>query len=446
MIYLRFAQFLLPLVLMIVVQEIGGQVLNGGMARMPHATETLASYGLAWGIVTFVVSPLLQAQQLGLVLVDSQQALRRTRTVVLAASLCMVGCLALLAFSPLGPWVIQVLHGLDRSLGQETQMALAWLALTPALNGLIRFYAGILMRVRRTGLVSAATAAGMGVSVGATFLLLPAALIQQRPIRLPLLVTYSGLLVEIVVIWWGYRRYVHGTLPDLSHATGQPGRAPGYGSIIRFFWPLALIMAVQGFSRPLINLFVSRSADSATALAVLTVVYSLGHLPYGWLNDLRTLPASFHEEKDAMLHVRRFALTCGLAVFALMLVMYWTPVRTYILRTLIGVDERMAMLAAVPLMLFAFFPLPVTVRAYLHGVGLVERRTRALAPSGPARVGAIVVALVILSWTPLPGAVRGVAALLTGFVVETIVVWLSLYPPFSRAVVPGPPDQSQTDN
>jgi hypothetical protein len=40
-------------------------------------------------------------------------------------------------------------------------------------------------------------------------------------------------------------------------------------------------------------------------------------------------------------------------------------------------------------MVFSFFPLAVMNRAYLHGVGLVEHRTRALAPSGPARIAAI---------------------------------------------------------
>jgi hypothetical protein len=72
------------------------------------------------------------------------------------------------------------------------------------------------------------------------------------------------------------------------------------------------------------------------------------------------------------------------------------------------------------------------VRAYLHGVGLLEHRTKALVPSGPARLGAILIVLLAFSVTNVHGATRGVAALLCGFVAETIVVWLGVRGPWQR--------------
>ena len=47
MIYGKLARFLLPLMFIQVIQEFSGQFLNGGMARVPQATQTLAAYGLA---------------------------------------------------------------------------------------------------------------------------------------------------------------------------------------------------------------------------------------------------------------------------------------------------------------------------------------------------------------------------------------------------------------
>jgi hypothetical protein len=422
-VYLDYARFLLPLMLTTIVQGVASQVLNGGMARMPQSTETLASYGLAWGIVTFLLSPLLQVRQLGLVLVDSQEALRKVRLVVLVSALALSAVLAALALTPSGAWVVEVLHGLDPSLSAVALIALAWLAPVPVLRGILRFYQGTLVRVRRTGVVSAATLASIGVSIAGTFALLPAPFVRAAPISLPLLVTYLGLAVELGIIVWGYHRHVRGALEE-------QGRALGYRYIMGFFWPLALIMAVQGFSRPLINLFVSRGANGAQALAVLTVVYPLANLPYGWLNDMRALPTAFQEEGHDLVHIRRFAFGCGLLVFATMLTLFWTPLREIILRDLIGVDVVLAGDARVPLMVFSFFPLTVMVRAYLHGVGLLEHRTRALAPSGPARIAAILVALLLFSLAPMPGATRGVAALLIGFVVETSTVWLGVRGPW----------------
>ena len=106
-----------------------------------------------------------------------------------------------------------------------------------------------------------------------------------------------------------------------------------------------------------------------------------------------------------------------------MVLLFWTPIRDFILGTLLGVNAELAAAAAMPLMVFSFFPLVVMARAYLHGVGLFERRTQAMAPSAPARVVAVLVALVLLPVVGVSGATRGVAALLFGFIVETLVVW-----------------------
>jgi hypothetical protein len=418
MIYTQFARFLLPLVLTMIAVEFGQQVLNGGMARMPQATDTLASYGLAWSLLTFFSSPLLQSRQLGLVLVDSRPAHRKVWLVVLVCGLCLAGVLASLAVGPLGTWVIEGLHGVDRSLALVVREALLWLIPMPVIRGLLRLYSGMLIRARRTGVVSAATLANIGVSIGAVFLLLPTGLVQAKPIRLPLLVTYAGTLAEVSVTLWGYRHYAQGAL-------AARGRALSYRYIIRFFWPLALTMAVQGFSRPLVNLFVSRGPDGAESLAVLTIVFALGHLPYGWLNDIRSLHTAFREEPDSLARILRFALGCGLASFAIMAAMFWTPVRAFLLGTLLGVSPALVVPSQQALLLYPGFPLTVMVRAHLHGVVLLEHRTRSLALSGPARIAAIVTVLLVLPVT-IGGAVRGSAALLSGFVAETLVVWLGV--------------------
>jgi hypothetical protein len=409
-------RFLLPLVVTMVVQEAGAQVLTGGMARVPRATETLATFGLAWGLVSFLVSPLSQVKQLGLVLVGSQPALRTVRRFVLLAGLLLGGILVSLALSALGAWVVEDLHGVQAPLSHATREVLFWLTPIPLLRGLTLFYAGVLIRFRRTDLVSYGMLSGMAANIAAVFGLLPLRLVQAKPIWLPILVTYAGVLAELIVVSAGYRRYTR-RLPR------KGSTELSYRYVLHFFWPLALIMAIQGFSRPLINLFVSREPDGAEALAVLTVVYALGHLPYGWLNEIRSLPPAFREQSGSLASIRRFAIACGLLSFGIMVGLFWTPLRETILGTWIGIEPELAARAAMPLVVFSFFPLVVMLRAYLHGVGLLEHRTQAMAPSAPVRILAIVIALWLLPSLGVVGATRGVAALLCGFVCETVVVW-----------------------
>jgi hypothetical protein len=409
-------RFLMPLVVTMVVQEFGLQVLNGGMARVPQATETLASFGLAWGLVSFLVSPLSQVKQLGLVLVDSQQSLGTVLRFVLLSGLLLAGILLGLALTPVGNWVVEDLHDMQAPLSQATLDVLFWLFPIPLLRGLTLFYAGVLLRFRRTDWVSVAMLAGMAANIVAVFALLPTGLVQAEPMWLPILVTYAGVVAEWGVVFLGYRR--HGTrLP--RHSTARMA----YRYVLHFFWPLALIMAIQGFSRPLINLFVSREPGGAEALAVLTVLYPLGHLPYGWLNEIRNLPPAFRDQDGSLPAIRRFSLACGLLSFAIMVGLSWTPLRDVILLNWIGIEPALAVQATAPLVVFSFFPLAVMLRAYLHGVGLVEHRTQALAPSAPLRLLAILVALLALPALGVQGATRGVAALFCGFVCETAVVW-----------------------
>jgi progressive ankylosis protein len=227
-------------------------------------------------------------------------------------------------------------------------------------------------------------------------------------------------LAEFVIIYWGFKRYI--VLTD--QADWAPERPPlTYRYLLKFFWPLALVMFVQELSRPLINLFIARGPDGTVALAVLSISYALGQWPYRWLNEIRNLPPAFHTEDPDLRRVRRFAAVAGLFAFALSVVLFWTPLRDVILLQLVGVEADLAAHSHLPLMLYSFFAFVVMIRAYLHGVGLLERRTHAFALSAPARILAILILLIGLPFLGVTGATLGVAALLGGFAAETLALW-----------------------
>jgi progressive ankylosis protein len=418
----RFTRFLFPLVITIIVQEFGVQYVNAGMARMPQATETLAAFALAWGLILFLAGPLAQAKQLSLVLVDSQANYRKSGLFVLAVSLFFMAVQISLVTTPLGDWVIDDLHRIDGTLSEWVRVVLVWMAPIPLLRNASLFYTGLLIRTRRTDVISYATAVGIACGIAAVSLLLTVDAVRARPIWLPILATYAMTVAEFAVLYSGYRRYVRLPLVRTNEETGSP-LTFSYTYILQFFWPLALIMFVQELSRPLINLFIARGPDGTVALAVLSISYALGQWPYRWLNEIRNLPPTFHAEDQGLRAVRRFALACGVVSFALSATLFWTPVRDFILGTLMGVEADLAQASHWPLALYTFFSFVVVIRAYLHGICLLEHRTRALAPSAPVRVSTILLLLVTLPAVGVSGATLGVAALLGGFVGETIAVW-----------------------
>ena len=437
--------FLLPLVITELIYELGIQVINGGIARVPRPTETLAAYGIAWGLTSFLTGTVSQTRQMSMVLVRDRPTFHTVFRCVAGFGGVHFLILACLAFTPVGLWVIDDLHAVDPTLGGTVRRALGFLLPIPLIVGITRFLSGLLLRVRRTDIVSYAMMAGISMSVVSVFLFLPTPTIQADPILLPVMATYCGVLTELAVIIYGYRRFARrllhrGGSVEGKQAAGQNAGDESIGQntggepatrrpfpltaayVLRFYWPLAITIGIQALSRPIINLFVARGTDGTESLAVLTIVYALAHLPYGWLNELKNLPPAFQRQDPDARIIRRFTAVCGMISFGTMVLMFWTPVRFFLLETLIGVDHEFALRCTVPLIIFSFFPLAVTVRSYLHGIALRDHRTSAIAPSGPARAGAIVIVVNVLALFDLHGAIRGVAALYSGFVVEAIVV------------------------
>ena len=97
--------------------------------------------------------------------------------------------------------------------------------------------------------------------------------------------------------------------------------------------------------------------------------------------------------------------------------------RDLLLIGLVGVEPAFAIQTYIPLQIFVAFSPVVALRSWLYGLALWRRRTRVVAPSGPLRLLAILLALLLLPLAGLHGATLGVTALLAGFSAETATVW-----------------------
>ena len=419
--YLRFTRFLLPLVLTILIIEFGAQIINAGMARMPDATRILAAFGLAWGLVSVLSSPLAQIRFAGLVLVEDKRDFWRGLHYVGALSLLMMAVQWLLGGTTLSLRLLEGLHRLDADTAQLVRAIMIWLLPMPLLRGITQLGVGVLTRGKRTGQVTVAAIFSVAAGFVTVLVLLQVEAVRAYPISLPILVLFASMVTECAIILWYLRRFMVHELPECHE------RAPiSYMAILRFSWPLALMNFMQEFSRPLINLFIVRGLDGAEAMAVMTVAYTLGQWPYRWLNELRALMPPFYQEVRAYRPFLRYAYVCGLVAFAICILLFWTPLRTVILEQLIGLKPALAELSRTPLQIYSFFPLVVLHRSYFHSIAFVERRTLPMAVTAPMRSGAILAALLILPLFGIQGASRGVAALLAGFSAETVTIWFLL--------------------
>ena len=417
MTYRQLVLFLAPLAVIPFAYEVGAQFLNGGMARVPKAVETLAAYGLALGIFSFLSTPLHQCSQLGLVLTNDHHSRRKNQLFLFILWAAVSTILLIIAATPVGVWLVEDIHDVRPNLGKEARFAILCLIPLSALDTYLRYFVGLLLRHRQTTSVSAATLAKIGASIVAVIALLPANAVQSRPILLPVLVAYCGYIVEAVVIFWAYFSRVHGYLQEDSGTPYSLRRA------ISFYWPLVVVNMAWSSSRPTMNLFISRGPAAEIALAAIVVAESLANMTCGWVNEMRVIIPAFREVPESRRTIVRFFALCGLTAFVLMVALFWTPTRDFILASLIAVEPTIVAACRIPLLVYSFMPLTLMVRSYVYGLALVEQRTSSLLPSALTRVVVHVAALIVLPLWLIYGAAMGATAVLVSLTAETIVAW-----------------------
>ncbi|MGH0143502.1 UNVERIFIED_CONTAM: hypothetical protein FKN15_009444 [Acipenser sinensis] len=107
---------------------------------------------------------------------------------------------------------------------------------------------------------------------------------------------------------------------------------------------------------------------------------------------------------------------------------FWTPhVSEKILVDIIAVDLAFAELCVVPLRIFSFFPIPVTMRAHLTGWLMTLKKTFVLAPSSVLRIIVLITSLIVLPYMGVHGATLGVGSLLAGFLGESTMVAIAAF-------------------
>ncbi|XP_043082612.1 ANKH inorganic pyrophosphate transport regulator a isoform X2 [Puntigrus tetrazona] len=395
----------------------------------------LASYGLAYSLMKFFTGPMSDFKNVGLVFINSKK--ERTKAV-----LCMVvaGVIAiilhiLIAYTDLGYYIINKLHHVDDSVGSKTRKAFLYLAVFPLLDAMAWIHAGILLKHKYSLLVGSASISDVVAQIIFVAILLQSNLECLEPLLIPILSLYMGALVRFTIVGLGYYCNVHDNIPE-SNSIEQGGDTT-IRKMLSFWWPLALILATQRISRPIVNLFVSRdlkgSTASTEAVAVLTATYPVGHMPYGWLTELRAVYPAFDKNNPTnklasgltvtKTHIKRFTLCCFLLSLTMCFIVFWTPhVSERILVDVIGVDMAFAQLCIVPLRVFSFFPVPVTIRAHITGWLMTLKRTCVLAPSSVLRIAVLITSLLVLPYMGVHGATLGVGSLLAGFMGESTMV------------------------
>jgi len=362
------ALFFFPLLLNVQLMSISHTVINGALARLDDYVTALAGFSVAMVIHLFIASPSYQNHTVAIAMVRGRGSLKAVLLFVLLVAAYVAMMLSLIAFTPLGTFVLEEVLSTPPHIAAETRSALHILVLLPFFTGLRGLCQGLVIQARRTTLVSVAT----GVRVGALCLLLVLGTSWFEGAQLGAFALVGCIVVETALMG-GFAWKAH--LPPDPAAEEERT-----GSILRYAFPLAWSSCLQQTVPLLINAIISRLPDAPLALAAFGVIRGFLFLLAGPMRNLQQAYLTLvHTEQDYATLIRFHLVVAACMGFLVALVA--GPLGSLVLGGWLGVAAPLRDYLKWALAGCAIFPLLYGTSNLLRGWFAGARRTGMLGRS-----------------------------------------------------------------
>src|SRR5262245_58650298 len=400
-------------------------IVRAAMARMPHATVSLAAYG-------GVVVPLARLiESLILMLLTASTAVapdRRSYHVVRRFMFVAAGLLtvlhAVLAFTPLFDWIAGAVIGVPEPVREPARMGLRIMLPWTLSIAYRRTQQGVLIRFGRARavtwgtlvrLVTLVSLLGAGLALG-TF---PAIAVGTVAVA-------SAVVAEAVFAGFAVRPVLRGPLvADADPEAAAPSAPPlTMARFIRFYTPLSLTPLLNFIAMPLSAAAMSRMPNALESLATWPVLS-------GSTFTVRSLGFAFNEVVVSLMDrprpvpaLRRFAWGLTALVSLVLLAGAATPLGSLWFERGSALPAGLAAMARQSLWLLVPMGAVSVWQSYHQGMLVHAHRTRAVTESMIVLLIAHVTVLGIgVAWHSLPGLAFAALGLTAGGLAQ--IVWLS---------------------
>ncbi len=382
------AWFFFPLLLNVQMMSVSHSIINAGLARMDDAVVVLASFSVAMVLHLFVASPSYQNHTVTIAMVRGRQSMRGTVIFVLLVATWVSILLALLAFTPVGTFVLDRLLGVSPAVSKGAREALAFMVFLPFVTGPRGLFQGLVIHARRTGLVSFAT----GVRIVTLFAYLWLGYHWFSGTKVAAFALLCCVVTETIVI---------GLCALRVYRLPAEGEEKSTGEILRYAFPLAYSSGLQQTVPLLINAIISRLPDGTLALASFGIIRGFLFLLAGPMRNLQQAYLTLvrtARDYPALVHFF-YRVSLGMAV--IMLLVAW-PANRLVLGLTMGLDDTMRHYIAWPLTACALYPFLYGAANLLRGWFAGAHLTARLGRSTVYKVMLLLVCWPLITLPPLP--------------------------------------------
>jgi O-antigen/teichoic acid export membrane protein len=410
-------RFFLPLIFMTELNMISKSVIHAFIARLPAPKTGLAGFSIAFSFYFALTSPNETANLLAISYFRDRNSLLRLYgffAAMLAIPLCVVGVIAL---TPFGFWLYSTLFGGSPEVVRQAQFATLILMFSAPVLMLRALAFGLIMLNRRTILITLSTLLRVA-SLGVSLVLLPAWLEGAAVGAAALVICMAVESLFASAVSLGYFR-------ALPSGESPP---PTYREMWGFSWPLFLNQASESGIAVLINVFLGRLTSPDLALAAFGVVHGIANLLMSPLRNLVQTAQTLVRTGSDLQVIFRFTNYLVVIFTAVVLVLFFSPTRGWILDDVMGLTREVSAYCAPAVMLTYLVTVFWAYTALFRGLLAGGRKTGTFAASAVLRVGTVVaLGSVTFFIADLNGAVFGVVAWAAAFAAETVILGLRLF-------------------
>jgi len=400
------ALFFFPLLLNVQLMSVSHSIINAGLARLDDAIVILAGFSVAMVLHLFVASPSYQNHTITIAMVRGRKSLTAVTLFVLLIATWVSILLALLAFSPVGTFILDKVLGVSPEVARSAREALSLLVFLPFITGTRGLCQGLVIRARRTGLVSFATA----VRIAMLFVYIWLAQHWFSGAKVGAFALLGCVGTETMVIaFFAWRVKLPAVETDEKT----------FGEILRYGLPLAYSSGLQQTVPLLINAIISRLPDGTLALAAFGVIRAFLFLLAGPMRNLQQAYLTLVRRAEDNQILVRFFLKTSSGMALIMLIIAW-PLNALVMGKVMGLDPQMCAYISWPLTFCALFPLLYGAANLLRGWFAGAHLTGRLGYSTLYKALLILVLwpVVLFFPVPLPGIAVAVFLLLAAELCE----------------------------
>jgi hypothetical protein len=404
-------------------------LVSAAMARMPHATVSLAAYGgLVFPLALLIESPILMLLTASTALARDRQAYHVIRRFMVVAASLLTVLHAMLAFTPLFDIVAGTLIAVPEPVREPARLGLRIMLPWTLSIAYRRTQQGVLIRFGRAHAVTWGTLVRLATL--ATVLGLGLALQSWPGIAVGTLAVACSVMAEGAFAGLAVRPVLRS--PEFLGGAGVPVRSTGPAAaepltmarFVRFYTPLSLTPLLNFIALPLSSAAMSRMPNALESLAAWPVLA-------GSVFAVRSLGFAFNEvvvalmdRPRALVPLRRFAWGASALAVVLLLALAATPLGDLWYERGSALPPGLAHLARSGLWLLVPMGAVSVWQSFHQGLLVHAHRTRAVTESMLVLLLAHVTALGIgVAWASVPGILFAALALTLGGLAQ--IAWLA---------------------